>query len=129
MSSAHCCIAPPAAVRLLETEGCHFSRITVLGFLPSTANASVVPRHGSVQLGLGFFLVGGGCYSSKSAVFCSSTGPPLVGCDYSSCTDGLEHKEAIRDSHHMPMERVKGDPFPTPWSFIIIIIIRLWVTG
>ena len=66
MSSVHCSIAPPAAVRLLESEGRHFSEFTVLGFLPSTADASVVPRHGSVHLGLGdFFEV----YSSRSAVF------------------------------------------------------------
>ena len=66
MSSVHCSIAPPAAVRLLESEGRHFSKFTVLGFLPSTADASVVPRHGSVHLGLGdfFFEV----YSSRSAV-------------------------------------------------------------
>jgi len=67
MSSVHCSIAPPAAVRLLESEGRHFSEFTVLGFLPSTADASVVPRHGSVHLRLGdfFFEV----YSSRSAVF------------------------------------------------------------
>ena len=55
MSSIHCSIAPPAAVRLLESEGRHFSEFTVLGFLPSTADASVVPRLGSVHLGLGDF--------------------------------------------------------------------------
>ena len=55
MSSVHCSIAPPAAVRLLESEGRHFLKFTVLGFLPSTADASVVPRHGSVHLGLGDF--------------------------------------------------------------------------
>ena len=55
MSSVHCSIAPPAAVRLLESEGRHFSEFTVLGFLPSTAVASVVPRHGSLHLGLGDF--------------------------------------------------------------------------
>jgi len=53
MSSVHCSIAPPAAVRLLESESRHFSEFTVLGFLPSTADASVVPRHGRVHLGLG----------------------------------------------------------------------------
>jgi len=51
MSSVHCSIAPPAVV--LESESRHFSEFTVLGFLPSTADASVVPRHGSVHLGLG----------------------------------------------------------------------------
>jgi len=66
MSSVHCGIAPPAAVRLLELEGRYFSKFTVLGFLPSTADASVVTRHDSVHLGLGdFFEV----YSSRSAVF------------------------------------------------------------
>ena len=50
--SVHCSIAPPAAVRLLQSEGRHFSQFTVLGFLPSTAVASVVPRHGSVHLRL-----------------------------------------------------------------------------
>jgi len=55
MSSVHCSIAPPTAVRLLESEGRHFSKLTVLGFLPSTTDASVVPRHGSVHLGLGDF--------------------------------------------------------------------------
>jgi hypothetical protein len=55
MSSVHCGIDPPAAVRLFESEGRHFSRFTVLGFLPSTADASVVPWHGSVHLGLGDF--------------------------------------------------------------------------
>ena len=58
MSSVHCSIDPPAAVSLLESEGCHFSEFTFLGFLPSTANASVVPRHGSVHLGLGDFFPG-----------------------------------------------------------------------
>jgi len=53
MSSVHCNIAPPAAVRLLESEGCHFSKFTVLGFLPSKADASVIPRHVSVHLGQG----------------------------------------------------------------------------
>ena len=55
MSSVHGSIAPPAAVRLLESEGRQFSEFTVLGFLPSTVDASVVPRHGSVHLGLGGF--------------------------------------------------------------------------
>jgi len=55
MSSVHCGITLPAAVQLLETEGRHFLKFTVLGFLPSTADASVVPWHGSVHLGLGVF--------------------------------------------------------------------------
>jgi len=68
MSSLHCSIAPPASVRLLESEGRHFSKFTVVGFLPSTADASVVPRHGSLHLGLwDFFFV---VYSSRSVVFC-----------------------------------------------------------
>ena len=50
MSSVHCGIAPPAAVRLLKSEGRHFSEFTVLGFLPSTAGASVVPQHGSASV-------------------------------------------------------------------------------
>jgi len=68
MSSVHCGIAPLAAVRLLEMEGCHFSKFTVLGFLPSTADVFVVPWHGTVHLGLGnfFFEV----ESFRSAVFC-----------------------------------------------------------
>jgi len=56
MSSVQCDIAPPVTVRVLETMGHHFSKFTVLGFLPSTANASVVPQHGSIHLGLGDFL-------------------------------------------------------------------------
>jgi hypothetical protein len=52
MYSVHCGMAPLAAVRLLETEGRHFSEFTVLGFLPSTADAPVVPQHNSVHLGL-----------------------------------------------------------------------------
>jgi len=52
MSSVHCSIVPPAAVRLLKSEGRHFSEFTILGFLPSTAGASVDPQHGSVHLGL-----------------------------------------------------------------------------
>ena len=55
MSSVHCIVAPPAAVRLLESEGRHFSEFTFLGFLPSITDASVVFRHGSVHLGLGDF--------------------------------------------------------------------------
>jgi hypothetical protein len=55
MSAVLCNTALPAAVRLLETEGHHFSKFTVLGFLPSTANASVVPQHDSIHLGLGDF--------------------------------------------------------------------------
>jgi len=55
MSSVHCGIAPPAAVRLLESKGHHFLKLKVLGFIPSTADASVVPWHGSVHLGLGDF--------------------------------------------------------------------------
>jgi len=67
MSSVHCSIAPPAAVCLLESDGRHFSEFTVLGFLPSTADASIVPRHDCVHLGIGdfFFEV----YSSRSAVY------------------------------------------------------------
>ena len=53
MSSVHYSTAPPAAVRLLESEGRHFSKFTILGFLTSAADASVVPRYGSVHLGLG----------------------------------------------------------------------------
>jgi hypothetical protein len=105
----HCCIAPPAAVRLLETEGCYFSRITVLGFLPSTANASVVPRHSSVHLRIGDFF----CLILeirrvlliKRATSCRI---------WLFITHGRSWaKEAIY-SHHMPLERVKADPFPTP---------------
>jgi hypothetical protein len=55
MYSVRCGIAPPAAVRLLETEGHLSSEFTVLGFLPSTTDAPVVPQHGSVHLGLGDF--------------------------------------------------------------------------
>jgi len=51
MSSVHFSITLPAAVRLVETECRHFLMFTVLGFLPSTTDASVVPRHH----GLGFF--------------------------------------------------------------------------
>jgi hypothetical protein len=50
--------SPPAAARLYESGGRHFSKFTVFGFLLSTADAFVVPRHGSVHLELGdlFFL-------------------------------------------------------------------------
>jgi hypothetical protein len=47
MSSVHCSIVPPATVRLFD-----ISTFTVLGFLPSTADASEVPWHGSVYLAL-----------------------------------------------------------------------------
>ena len=57
MSSAHCRTAPPASVRMLETESRHFSRFTVLGVLRSTADVSVAPEHGSVHLGLGDFIL------------------------------------------------------------------------
>jgi hypothetical protein len=53
MSCVYCGIVLPATGRLLETEGCRFSKFTILGFLPSTADASVVAWHGSVLLGLG----------------------------------------------------------------------------
>jgi hypothetical protein len=59
MYSIHCGIALPAIVRLLETEGRHFLEFTVRGFLPSTADAPVVPQHSSVHLGLGIFFGGG----------------------------------------------------------------------
>jgi hypothetical protein len=66
MSSVHCDIATSAAVRLLKSEVRHFLEFTVLGFLPSTAGASVVPQHGSVYLGLGDFFE---IYSCRSDVF------------------------------------------------------------
>ena len=53
MSSVHYGTAPPAAVRLFESEGRQFSKFTVLSFLPSTADASVVPRYASAHHGLG----------------------------------------------------------------------------
>ena len=59
MYSVHCGIVPPAAAKLLESEGRYFSKFTVLGFLPSTADSSAVPRHGSVHLGLGDFFFRG----------------------------------------------------------------------
>jgi hypothetical protein len=49
-------IALPSPVRLLEMEGCHFSKYAVLGFLLSIANVPAVSEHGSVHLGRG-----GGC--------------------------------------------------------------------
>ena len=55
MSSVHCGIAPPATVRLLKSEGRHFSEFTVPGFLPSTAGTSVLSQHDSAHLGLGDF--------------------------------------------------------------------------
>jgi hypothetical protein len=67
MSSVHCGTAPPASVRMPETEGHHFLRFTVLGVLPSTAGVSVVPQHGSVHLGIGDFFFYG---YSRSTVFC-----------------------------------------------------------
>jgi hypothetical protein len=57
MYSVRCCTALSAAVRLLETEGHHFSELTVLGFLPSTADEPVVPQHSNVHLGLGEFFM------------------------------------------------------------------------
>ena len=56
----------PACRIKAESEGRHFLKFTVLCFLPSTADASVVPRHASVRVGLGFFFE---AYSSRSAVF------------------------------------------------------------
>lgn len=56
MSSVHCGTAPPASVRMLETEGRHFLRFNVLGVLTSSADVSVVPEHGSVHLGIEDFL-------------------------------------------------------------------------
>jgi len=67
MSSVHCGTAPPASVRTPVTEGRHFSTFTVLGVLPSTAHASVVPQHGSVHLGIGDFFFNG---YSRSTMFC-----------------------------------------------------------
>jgi hypothetical protein len=58
MYSVHCGIAPPAAVRLLGTEDCLFLEFIVLGFVPSTTDALVVPQHGSVHLGIGDFFLG-----------------------------------------------------------------------
>ena len=55
MSSVHCGTAPPASVRMLETEGRHFSRFTGLCVLPPTADVSVVPEHGNAYLGIGDF--------------------------------------------------------------------------
>jgi len=69
MSSVHCIIAPPAAVRLLESEGRHFSKFTVHGFLPSTADVSVVPRHDSVHLRLGDFFFRGLLLSIRRVPF------------------------------------------------------------
>jgi len=90
MSSVHCSIAPPAAVWLLESEGRHFSEFTVFGFLPSTADASVVPRQGSVHLGLGDFFSRFTPLDPPCSVY---TGSPLVGCSYSLRTDGLVCRE------------------------------------
>ena len=65
--SVHCSKAPLAAVRLLESECRHFSKFKFLGFLPSTADASLDPRRGSVHLVLGIFFPE--VFSSRSAVF------------------------------------------------------------
>ena len=67
MCSVHYDISPSATIRYSETDGRHFSKFAVFGFLLCTADAYVVPRHGSVHLGLRdfFFEV----YSSRSAVF------------------------------------------------------------
>ena len=86
MSYVHCGIAPPAAVRLLESEGRHFSKFTVFGFIPSTAYASVVPRHGSVNLGLGEFF---SRFTPLHPPYSVSTGSPLVACSYSPRSGGL----------------------------------------
>jgi hypothetical protein len=67
MFSVHCSIAPPATARLLESEGHHFSKFAVRGFLPSTTDASVISWHGSVHLGLGDFFPE--VYSTRSAAF------------------------------------------------------------
>ena len=90
MSSAHCVIAPPAAVRLLESEDRHSSKFTVLGLLLSTADATVVPRHGSVHLGLGDFFSRFFPLDPPCSV---QTGSPLVGCSYSLLTGGLVCRE------------------------------------
>ena len=87
MSSVHCSIAPPAAVRLLESEFLRFPEFSVLSFLSPTADASVFPRHCSVHLGLGdlFFLRFTPLDPPCSVETCS----PQVGCSYSLRTDGL----------------------------------------
>jgi len=90
MSSVHCNIAPPSAVRLLESKGRQFSEFTILGFLPSTADASVVPRHGSVHLGLGDFF---SRFTPLDLPCSVKTGSPLVGCSYSLRTDSLVCRE------------------------------------
>ena len=90
MSSVHCGIAPPATVRLLESEGRHFSKFTVLGFLPSTADATVVPRHGSVHLGLGDFF---SRFTPLDPPCSVQTSSPLVGCSYSLRMGGLVCRE------------------------------------
>ena len=89
MPSVHCSIVPPAAIGLFE-----ISKFTVFGFLPSTVDASEVPRHGSVNLGLG-----------DSFLKLTALDPPcstalLVGFVSSPRTESLEHSDAIH-SHHI----------------------------
>ena len=90
MSSVHWGIALLAAVRLLESEYCHFSKFTVLGFLTSTADATVVPQRGSVHLGLGNFFSRFTPLDSPCSI---ETGSPLVRCSYSLRTGGLVCRE------------------------------------
>jgi len=82
---------PPAAVRLLESEGRHITKFTFLGLLPSTADVILVPRHGSVHLGIwDFFEV----YSSRSTVFrlnrLTSVWMLILTTQWRSCVQGSE---------------------------------------
>ena len=47
--------SPACRSKAAWIRGSPLLKFTVLGFLPSTADASAVPRHGSVHLGLGDF--------------------------------------------------------------------------
>jgi len=67
MPSVHCSIAQPAALRLFASEGRNLSKLTVLGFLPLTADVSVILRHGRLHIGLGFYFFK--FYSSRFVVF------------------------------------------------------------
>jgi hypothetical protein len=102
----------PAAVRLLETEGRHFSKFTVICFLSSTKDASVVPWHSSVHLGLGdsflkFIAVDLPCSVNQQCHF-------LQDVILHPSRTVLNIERLYIYWHHIPLERVKADSFPTP---------------
>ena len=138
MSSVRCGIAPPAAVRLLKSEGRQFSEFTVLGFLPSTAGATVVPQHGSVHLWLGDFF---SRFTPLDPACSVSTGSLLVGCSYSLRTDGLVCREVsglcLKLHYCTPgllrtsagSTPYKGTTSPIPIELLLLLLLLLLIIG